>query len=230
MNKYPILAVETSSSVCAVGIYFDSTRYTQTQHFETRKHASIIIPLIDNCLSNFGITAKELGCIAVSEGPGSFTGLRIGLSAGKGICTGVQIPLIMVPTFSAAAFELSNFLPLGSHFFVSSKVNTTEYFVAKFTIIDNGFEIEHSVEVVTEDEMKTRLTESDFVAGSTNWFRSRNFINLVCPSPLFVAKWAEQFGKAIQPAEIDLIEPEYYKEFTVHKTAIRTKENNEKIL
>ena len=113
MNKYPILAIETSSSVCGVGVYYDEARHTQIQHCENRKHGSIIIPLIDECLSHFNIAAKDLGCIAVSEGPGSFTGLRIGLSAAKGMCAGLQIPLIMVPTFSAMAFELSNLCSYG---------------------------------------------------------------------------------------------------------------------
>ena len=217
MIKYPILAIETSSASCAVGVYFSATRFSQIQHFELRKHASIIIPLIDGCLKNFGITSKDIGCIAVSEGPGSFTGLRIGLSAAKGICTGVGVPLIMVPTFSAAALELSNFLPQGSHFFVSSKVNTTEYFVAKFKVVCDGFEIIQNVAVVDENQMISVVAESDFVAGSINWFRSQNFINFVCPSPLFVAKWAENFGQIIPPVDIDLTEPEYYKDFIIKR-------------
>lgn len=69
-------------------------------------HATALMPLIDNHLNKLNLTASDLNAVSVSSGPGSYTGLRIGVSTAKGICHALNIPLISVGSLHAAAWGL----------------------------------------------------------------------------------------------------------------------------
>lgn len=84
----------------------DHLLVTSEVHIE-QSHASRLAPLIDEVLRWSGIQATELDAIAVSAGPGSYTGLRIGVSTGKGLCYGLNIPMVAVNTLELLAFQMS---------------------------------------------------------------------------------------------------------------------------
>lgn len=84
----------------------DQLLVTSEVHIE-QSHASRLGPLIDEALKWSGIQATELDAIAVSAGPGSYTGLRIGVSTGKGLCYGLNIPMVAVNTLELLAFQMS---------------------------------------------------------------------------------------------------------------------------
>jgi tRNA threonylcarbamoyladenosine biosynthesis protein TsaB len=216
-GQKPILALESSASSCGAAVLFDQKKHAEIRHREMRKHASMIISLTNQVLTNCGLTLQDLAAVAVSNGPGSFTGLRIGLSAAKGISTGAQIPLITVPTFEAGALQLGSIIPPGEHLWITAKVNTTEYFTAKFLIQKSGYEVVEPVQARTLDEVLSVIQGTDFVAGDSNWFNAAKYVNFDGPSPLFVAQWARDFGKPIPPDEIDYVEPDYYKEFIIKR-------------
>jgi tRNA threonylcarbamoyladenosine biosynthesis protein TsaB len=71
---------------------------------EPRVHAAQLVPTIRGLAGEAGLSMSDLAAVAVSKGPGSFTGLRIGVSTAKGICYGLGVPLIGVQTFEAMAF------------------------------------------------------------------------------------------------------------------------------
>jgi tRNA threonylcarbamoyladenosine biosynthesis protein TsaB len=104
-EKEVLLAIETSGDTCAVGI-------SQTDHllYECsisikNIHSKVLAQLIQNGLKLTNIKAKELGCIVISAGPGSFTGLRIGYSVAKGLAHSLQIPIIEIPTTDVWAYQ-----------------------------------------------------------------------------------------------------------------------------
>lgn len=74
---------------------------------ERKTHSERVIPAIDSVLNGVGIEMKELGAIAVTYGPGSFTGLRIGLATAKALALSLDIPLYKVDTLEALASQLS---------------------------------------------------------------------------------------------------------------------------
>ena len=84
------------------------------------------------------ITQDDLKMIAVSDGPGSFTGLRIGMSAAKGMADALSIPIIPVPTFEALALQISSFLD-ENEIVIANKINRDEVYFAKFQIKMNSF-------------------------------------------------------------------------------------------
>ncbi|HIZ88044.1 MAG TPA: tRNA (adenosine(37)-N6)-threonylcarbamoyltransferase complex dimerization subunit type 1 TsaB [Candidatus Coprenecus pullistercoris] len=98
-----ILLIETATDVCSAALT-DGERVIAAQCItEPRRQASDLAPAIKEVLTQASITAKELAAVAVSSGPGSYTGLRVGVSTAKGICLGAGIPLIAVDTLSVLA-------------------------------------------------------------------------------------------------------------------------------
>jgi len=98
-----VLGIETATSVCGAAIRQDGSLLALEEVNEGRVHAERLLPLIDAALRKWGLTATSLGAIAVSIGPGSFTGLRIGLSIAKGLVLATGVPLVAVPTLEALA-------------------------------------------------------------------------------------------------------------------------------
>ena len=80
----PLLAIETSDNICSACIYFNDEKYFSTKVILKHSHSEKIFDVIDSVISQSGILKNEVKSIAVSAGPGSFTGLRIGMAAAKG--------------------------------------------------------------------------------------------------------------------------------------------------
>jgi tRNA threonylcarbamoyladenosine biosynthesis protein TsaB len=98
-----LLGIETATSVCGAAVWRDGSLAALEEIDRQRVHAERLLPLIDAALRGAGTTARMLGAIAVSIGPGSFTGLRIGLSIAKGLSLATGVPLVAVPTLEALA-------------------------------------------------------------------------------------------------------------------------------
>ena len=93
-----ILHIETSTDVCSVALSEDGAVLFSKEDFDGPQHAVTLGVFIDELLSMADSHAKPIDAVAVSCGPGSYTGLRIGASMAKGICYGRNIPLIALPT------------------------------------------------------------------------------------------------------------------------------------
>lgn len=97
-----ILALDTATEACSVALYNDGEL---TSFFEVcpQKHTQRILPLIDRLLAESGITLNQLDALAFGKGPGSFTGVRIGIGIAQGLALGVGLPLIGVSTLQTMA-------------------------------------------------------------------------------------------------------------------------------
>ena len=93
-----ILHIETSTAVCSVAVSQDTDVIFKKEEFKGPSHAVLLGVFVDEALSFIDSSAIPLDAVAVSCGPGSYTGLRIGVSMAKGICYGRNVPLIAVPT------------------------------------------------------------------------------------------------------------------------------------
>ncbi len=106
-----ILCLETSASICSVAIGRNGTTPVSVRESSVpNDHASMILQHIDDCLKDAEIGLSELAGVAISQGPGSFTGLRVGVSTAKAICFALDLPLIAVSTLAGlahAAFDMN---------------------------------------------------------------------------------------------------------------------------
>ncbi|GAL62473.1 tRNA (adenosine(37)-N6)-threonylcarbamoyltransferase complex dimerization subunit type 1 TsaB [Algibacter lectus] len=99
-----ILNIETATTNCSVSIAKDGeTIVLKEDNDKSYSHAERLHVYIDSALKEVGITGADLSAIAISKGPGSYTGLRIGVSTAKGLCFALDKPLIAVPTLAALA-------------------------------------------------------------------------------------------------------------------------------
>ena len=106
MNTY-ILNIETATTNCSVSISKDAeTIVLKEDNDKNYSHAERLHVYIDDLLKEANINSNELDAISVSRGPGSYTGLRIGVSAAKGLCFALNKPLISVPTLEALAHQV----------------------------------------------------------------------------------------------------------------------------
>ena len=103
-----ILAIETSTSVCSVAVHSSGKLLSLAEVNQSGVHAEKIMGLVTETLDQAGVDLKELDAIAVSEGPGSYTGLRIGVSTAKGLAFGLDKPLLGVNTLQAIATSINS--------------------------------------------------------------------------------------------------------------------------
>lgn len=101
-----ILHIETSTDVCSVALSEDGAVLFSKEDFNGPQHAVTLGVFIDEVLSMADSHAKPIDAVAVSCGPGSYTGLRIGASMAKGICYGRNIPLIALPTLKVLSVPI----------------------------------------------------------------------------------------------------------------------------
>ena len=96
-----ILCLETSTAVCSVALVDNSNVIALRESLDGQNHAEKITIFIDEVMKEANISYNELEAIAVSKGPGSYTGLRIGVSTAKGLCYAMEKPLIAIDTLAA---------------------------------------------------------------------------------------------------------------------------------
>jgi tRNA threonylcarbamoyladenosine biosynthesis protein TsaB len=93
-----IICLETSTNLCSVALCDSAGISSLRESKDLKSHASMLTVLINEILKDAGIKASDLEAVAVSKGPGSYTGLRIGVSVAKGIAYAASIPLIGIET------------------------------------------------------------------------------------------------------------------------------------
>ena len=103
-----ILSLETSTDVCSVALHDGKSLLGQAEIHEPQAHAARLATLINDVSRSANIGLKQINAVAVTAGPGSYTGLRIGTSTAKGLCYALDIPLIAVGSLELLAFEGNN--------------------------------------------------------------------------------------------------------------------------
>ncbi len=100
-----ILNIETATQVCSIGLSEGNKLLAVRESHEKNIHAASVTVFTEEVLREAGRKMQDIEAVAVSMGPGSYTGLRIGVSAAKGMCYALAIPLIAVPTLQAMALR-----------------------------------------------------------------------------------------------------------------------------
>ena len=98
-----ILAIDTATSSCSVALWWDGTVVSARKEKMSRGQAEALVPMIHNVLEEAKVMAKDLDLLAVTVGPGAFTGLRIGLATARGIALAAHIPCLGLTTTEVIA-------------------------------------------------------------------------------------------------------------------------------
>lgn len=102
-----ILNIEAATDVCSVCLSHGAKLLSLHESSERNEHSKIVTLLIERCMGDSGLSLIDLDAVAVSEGPGSYTSLRVAFSTAKGICYSIGKPLILVNTLAALSHAAS---------------------------------------------------------------------------------------------------------------------------
>ncbi len=116
MQSPLLLALETSTNVCSVALYIGEQLLGASELRIEKSHSSHITVMMEQLVNNCGYQMEDINAIAISGGPGSYTGLRIGTSTAKGLCYALNIPLIEVSTLYSLAAQVIGYTPNSDRF------------------------------------------------------------------------------------------------------------------
>lgn len=214
-----ILNIETATKNCSVAIAKSGQIIVCKEMAEEGySHAEKLHVFIEQVLNDAGIGFKDLAAVAVSQGPGSYTGLRIGVSAAKGLCFALDIPLIAVDTLATLAAQ--------------AKINDgvvipvidarrMEVYSAIFDS-DNHKIREVAAEIITEDSFQN-LSDTVYFVGDClekckTVLKKDNFIfldTIVFPSANEMAVLSFEKFKKEDTVDVAYFEPYYLKDFMI---------------
>lgn len=223
-----ILCIETGTDVCSVGLSRDGELISLRESDEGRDHAKRVGVFVDELLRETGVAPDELDAVAVGMGPGSYTGLRIGVSFAKGMCYGLQIPLVAVGSLDALAqvaiedneagiLDVDNWNDKVLCPMVDAR--RMEVYTRMFSAKGEPLN-EVSAEVVTEESFAEWREGGRLVifgngaAKCCGVLPDATFVNIT-PSARGLARLAEQRLQAGQTEDIAYFEPFYLKDFVV---------------
>lgn len=100
------LYIESATAIGGVALYQDAQLVGCMEYHRANTHAEMLTPMIHTLLTDLKVAGKEIAAIGVSKGPGSYTGLRVGVSTAKGLCAAWDVPLLSVGSLEALAAQV----------------------------------------------------------------------------------------------------------------------------
>ena len=219
-----ILGIDTAAESLGVALVQDAQLVDERTRAEANQHDAMLAPLVEELLRSHGLAAAKLEGIAVSAGPGSFTGLRIGMALAKGLCFACDLPLAAVPTLDAIAFSAVRRYHVedGSHLLVALNARRGNAYHASYRVSGSrctpltGAAMSPLAETAAMATADTRLA-GDAAPLIAEALADRQIHVLDCPAAtaadvalLGAAMLAE--GRA---ADVASCEPMYLQEFVV---------------
>ena len=223
-----ILCIETGTDICSVGIARDGELVSLRESAEGRDHAKHVGVFVDELLRETGIAPDELDAVAVGMGPGSYTGLRIGVSFAKGLCYGMQIPLVAIGSLDALAEVAIEDNEAGildveawNEALLCPMVDARRMEV--YTRLYNAKgepQSDVKAEIINEESFASVRATKQLVIFGNGAAKCREVLSDatyidVAPSARGLARLAEQRLQAGQTEDIAYFEPFYLKDFVV---------------
>ena len=231
-----ILNIETATEVCSVALADEKGLKDHLVNTEGRSHAALLTTFVDTILKKNNILPDQLDAIAVSSGPGSYTGLRIGVSAAKGLCYGTGKPLLSIPTLQCMAYGFIGHIPeVQKHSYKDVwlcpmiDARRLEVYTAFFDM--NGvFQSEISAAIIDEKSFNQVLTERKVIFFGNGSDKCKTIIqhsNAIfhegfLPSAMDMAALSQQHYLEKKFMDVAYFEPFYLKDFvdTVPKNKV----------
>lgn len=219
-----ILCVDTSSFICSVSVFENLSLISSNSTEVEKSHSKLLIQLIDQSLKDAKIKINEVDAFAVSMGPGSYTGLRIGVSTIKGLCYSLEKPLISINTLEILSKSALNHINNYNDFFICPMIDARRMEV--FTkMLDNDFnEVEKDKALILDDK-----SFNDFGGGKLIYFfgdgsnkfqkitnnKNFHFIDNIISSSKHMGELANIKYENNQFENLTTFEPFYIKDFFI---------------
>jgi tRNA threonylcarbamoyladenosine biosynthesis protein TsaB len=217
-----VLGIETATKVCGVGLVNGVDIIADYQVHQGSIHAERLAEAVAGILEDTEIDRHELDGIAVSIGPGSFTGLRIGLGLAKGMAYGLDKPLITVPTMEGLACRLDG---LSNWICVMIRARKGEIFQGLFHLETDHWVLHEDYQIVPEEKIGSGLPNEEIVFLGDAAVQYRNLIEkrknktkflnpfLSLPSGYGIAMRGHELLVSGQTVDVDSAVPIYMKRF-----------------
>ena len=217
-----ILCIETSTTNCSVSLSKKGETLVLKEDYNNNySHAERLHLFIEEVINEAKITTKDLSAIAISKGPGSYTGLRIGVSAAKGLCFALEIPLISVSTLEVLADQIK----INEGIIITMlDARRMEVYSAVFDKHNNQIR-ETKAQVLDENSFKSYLNEGKVYFVGNGVQKSKEvithenafFIENKLPSSENMSKIAYDKYKKSDIEDVAYFEPFYLKDFIALK-------------
>lgn len=217
-----LILIETATALCSTAIADDDRIISYRESSENRAHASLTAVFIDEMLKETGLGIKDCDGVCVSMGPGSYTGLRVGVSTAKGLCFGAGLPLLAVGTLDILARQAveDNLLPEGCRYIIPMiDARRMEVYSAVFDTQCRQL-TETAPEVITAESFRSQREEGPVLfigdgAGKCSDVLASEGSRFVqcCPKASSMLVPAMEEYKEKRFKDVAYFEPFYLKEF-----------------
>jgi len=225
-----ILNLETATTVCSVSLANDGVLLSLKEQNGDYSHAENLTLFIENVLEQANVKLSDIDAIAVSKGPGSYTGLRIGVSVAKGLCYALNKPLISVSTLKHISLSVSENLKsqgvdVNSFFCPMLDARRMEVYCAFFDSLNNEIK-PIAAEIIDEHSFQESLNKNAiyfFGDGAAKCKKELSvnknaiFIDDVFPSAKNMISFSEQAFSNKEFEDVAYFEPYYLKDFVAGK-------------
>lgn len=224
-----LLLIETTGDICSVALSDNGNVLAVKEDHEKKSHAAVLTILIQELLTEASLEVKDLQAICVSQGPGSYTGLRIGVSAAKGICYGTGLPLLAVNTLLAMSYGIRaeqnnnpSFLPFAKPLLFCPMTDARRMEVYTALLNENmEYVLETTALVLKEDAFSDYLTRHSILFFGSGAEKASKLIQH--PNAFFRNDFRPRATYLAEPATIEFeknhfqdvayFEPFYLKDF-----------------
>lgn len=215
-----IINIETSTSICSVALAKEGKVINLKECNEGANHSELLGQFVDSILKEEQLSPQNIDAVAISMGPGSYTGLRIGVSMAKGLCFGMNIPLIAIPTLKAMAYAMAQQLQEDLYYCPMIDARRMEVYMAIFDV-DNFVVSNTEAKVIDETSFATILNNHRMVFFGNGSEKLTKII--IHPNALFIpnietsaktmTELAEHKYQQGEFEDVAYFEPFYLKDF-----------------
>ncbi|MDW3194800.1 MAG: tRNA (adenosine(37)-N6)-threonylcarbamoyltransferase complex dimerization subunit type 1 TsaB [Cytophagales bacterium] len=220
-----ILSLETSTPVCSIALHNEGKLLARQAYHSDKSHSVLLPSIIGEILDNALVKKNDLQAVAISAGPGSYTGLRIGLSTTKGLCFALGIPLISVGTLDTLIAQAKNWTPSGA--LICPMLDARRMEVYTKLVKATGEQIWELQPLILEEDTFQEYSDKSLYLFGSGAAKCRDFLkhpNLIIvddihPDAAFTGKIAWEKFKSQEFEDLAYYEPNYLKEFQTKKAS-----------
>lgn len=216
-----ILSLESSDNTCGVALSNNGVLFGEVNYYGKNMHDRLLAETSKKLLADFGIIFSNLSAVAVSAGPGSFTGLRISAALAKGICFDNQIKFIAVPNSEAYAFATFDFAKIQKAKTIVTAIKSHGNYVYVQSFDVATLQSDEIKLICVEDLLSVAKDGVLFVGSASPLLEKPYYLDeFVVPKASYISLLANKMFAKNEFVDVSQYEPTYYQEF-IPKTSTK---------